>query len=132
MFSVQNNFHSVCDRFKCQTSPFLSVLLSVKRWSYKFLTHKNVLLDLLYYSSNVVNGLSKQYVGLYIYLPTYLSIHTSVHSSIYQYTTIIIIITARVLCPRTDLSLQTQTPRLQFCTNVGLPFQTQESRLQFY
>ena len=37
-----------------------------------------------------------------------------------------------VLYPRTDLSLQTQTIRLQFCPKALLPQQTQELRLQCY
>ena len=38
----------------------------------------------------------------------------------------------RLFCPRADPSLQTQEPRPQFCSKVGLPPQTQEPRLQFY
>ena len=38
----------------------------------------------------------------------------------------------RVFCPRTDLSLQTQAPRLKFCPKADLSQQTQEPRLQFY
>ena len=41
-------------------------------------------------------------------------------------------INIRVFCPRADLSLQIQAPRLQFFLKAGLPLQTQEPRLQFY
>ena len=45
---------------------------------------------------------------------------------------IIIIIIIREFCPRADLSLQTQAPRLQFFPKADLPQQSQEPRLQFY
>ena len=41
-------------------------------------------------------------------------------------------VSSPVFYPRAGPSLQTQTPRLQFCPNASILLQTQEPRLQFY